>query len=60
MVVPVALMLWPRGIGQYRHAVNIAELALIGAKTKGGVALNVLHRLKAFQYRQFNTTGTNI
>ena len=42
-----------RARGQ-RHAVDIAQLALVGAKAHGGVALDVLDRLKALAHRQLN------
>ena len=49
-----------QGIGQYRHTIDITQLALIRTKAHGGIAFNMLHRLKAFAHGQFNATGTDI
>ena len=48
------------GARRQRHAVDIAQLALVGAKAQRGVALDVLDGLKAFADGQFNVGSAHI
>ena len=42
------------------HAVDIAQLTLVGAKAQRGVAFDVLDGLKAFADREFNVAGAHV
>jgi hypothetical protein len=42
------------------QAVDVAQLALIGAEAQRGVALDVLDRLEAFAGRQFDGGGGDV
>ena len=47
-------------LGEYRHAIDIAKLALIGTKTERGVALDMLNRFEPLAHRDLDTAGGDI
>ena len=49
-----------QGPGGQRHAVDVAQLALVGAKAQRGVALDVLDGFKPFANGQLDVTGRHI
>ena len=49
-----------QGLRQDAHAVDIAELALVGAEAHRGVALDVLDRAEALARRQHNVGGGDV
>ena len=47
-------------LGRYAHAVDVAGLALVGAKTHGGVTLDMLDRFETLAHRQVDVAGADI